>query len=83
MPLNVSHKGQLNVQRANFVLIQTELQLYNNKTDITYVYFLLKLGLNEVGYILAIMSSLKSSRVFLKRNSSEVNINAYNTDILY
>jgi hypothetical protein len=83
-PLNASHKGQLNVHRANFVLIQNELQiLYINEMDITYEDFLLKLGLDEEGYMLAIRSSLKSSRVFLKRNSSEININAYNTDILY
>ena len=41
-----------------------------------------KLDLTEDEYILAIRSSIKRTRIFLKRKSTEVGINCYNLDIL-
>lgn len=50
--------------------------------NITFQKFLEKLELTEVQYIQAIRYSLKRPTLLLKRSTSEVRINNYNTDPL-
>lgn len=48
----------------------------------TFPEFLKALNMNEDLYIRAIRSSLNTPKVFLKRNVSEIRVNAYNNFIL-
>lgn len=50
--------------------------------EMDYAEILKTLNMTETEYILAIRSTLRQNRVFLKRSSLEVNINSYNRDIL-
>ncbi|XP_026470005.1 uncharacterized protein LOC113373956 [Ctenocephalides felis] len=57
-------------------------KLYRENKYMSYEDILKELGMNETEYILSIRSSLKQKRVFLKRSSLEVAVNAYNSNIL-
>lgn len=50
--------------------------------EMTFPEFLKALNMNEDLYIRAIRSSLNTPKVFLKRNVSEIRVNAYNNFIL-
>lgn len=50
--------------------------------DIAFEDFLKKLEMTFESYILAVRSSLKSAKVFLQRNVSEIRINSYNEVLL-
>ena len=50
--------------------------------NISFDELLIKLGVSEKGYILAIRSSLKCSTIFLKRQPNELRINNHNTACL-
>ena len=68
--------------QINFKKIQDKLNdLKNNKNTIEFENFLAELYMNEKEYIMAIRSSINRATVFLKRQSNEVFINAYNKDI--
>uniref|UniRef100_A0A8D8UR91 ATP-dependent DNA helicase n=1 Tax=Cacopsylla melanoneura TaxID=428564 RepID=A0A8D8UR91_9HEMI len=69
--------------KENFKKIEGLMKHYYIKMeDRSFEYVLEKLEMNEDDYILAIRSSLKQVRVFLKRGTQEVGINGYNKDIL-
>uniref|UniRef100_A0A8D8XYD7 ATP-dependent DNA helicase n=1 Tax=Cacopsylla melanoneura TaxID=428564 RepID=A0A8D8XYD7_9HEMI len=55
---------------------------YIKLEDRSFENILEQLDMGEEDYILAIRSSLKQVKVFLKRGSKEVGVNAYNKDIL-
>lgn len=57
-------------------------QFYTKRRLIEYDDILKELKMTDEEYILAIRSTLKQRRIFLKRTSEEVHINAYNKDIL-
>ncbi|XP_055680639.1 uncharacterized protein LOC129788528 [Lutzomyia longipalpis] len=66
-----------------YVKIENEVKNFSLKfVDMSFDDFMLKLGITREKYILAIRSRIKRPRVFLKRSTMEVNINAYNEDIL-
>lgn len=68
---------------GDFKCIQAYMEiLFKNSKRISFADILNELQLTESEYLLAIRSSLKTSKVFLKRSSLEVGINYYNTDIL-
>lgn len=50
--------------------------------DMSFSEFLCKLEISEEMYIMALRSSLKSPKVFLKRDVSEIRVNSYNEMIL-
>lgn len=56
--------------------------LYKKPRQLTHAEMLNELDLTEEEYIIAVRSSIKAPKVFLKRGSLEVGINAYNKDIL-
>jgi len=69
--------------KINYKIINDYLsECIGNKIELTFDEFLNHVNLSEQQYLYAIRSSLVRSRVFLKRNIHEVNINAYNNDIL-
>ena len=55
---------------------------FNSNTDVTFENMLQTLSMTEYEYINAIRSTLKRNKIFLKRSSMEVAINAYNLEIL-
>ena len=80
-PLNNDKNCELN--KNNLEKIKQKMQdFFNNTTDITFEEMLNDLQINEINYIEAIRSSLDQPKVFLKRKSNEVAINAYNKTIL-
>ncbi|XP_031629676.1 uncharacterized protein LOC116344956 [Contarinia nasturtii] len=56
--------------------------LYKNPREISFVDALNELNMTEDCYYYAIRTTLKSARIFLKRGSMDVGVNAYNPDIL-
>ena len=56
--------------------------LINLERDITFDEFLEELGLSEDDYIMALQTSLKTEKVFLKRRPLENRINPYMKDLL-
>ena len=50
--------------------------------DISFEQMLVKLGITEEKYLLAVRSSLNSPTVFLKRQANELRINNYNSACL-
>lgn len=56
--------------------------LFRNPIDIAFDDILIELNLTKEQNVLAIRSSLKVSKIFLKRNSQEISISYYNEDIL-
>jgi PIF1-like helicase/Helitron helicase-like domain at N-terminus/OTU-like cysteine protease/Helicase len=58
-------------------------EFFKKETILAFEGILTKLKLTENDYIMAIRSSLSSTQIFLRRNSREVAINAYNKDILH
>ncbi|XP_026475405.1 uncharacterized protein LOC113380264 [Ctenocephalides felis] len=56
---------------------------YAERKFVSFDDVLQKLDMSEAEYLLAIRSTLKQSRLFLKRSSMEVGINSYNRDILH
>lgn len=57
-------------------------EYYNAFTDVPFEHTLKTLNFTLPQYHMAIRSSLKQAKVFLKRKSTEVGINAYNLDLL-
>ena len=66
----------------DYVNIQCELKNMKNGEDIDIKTFLERISLSEEAYILAIRSKLDTNTIFLKRNPNEININAYNKNLL-
>lgn len=62
--------------------IKTELDIMKFGEDISFQAFLDKLGLTEENHLLALRRTLKRDTHFLKRKSSEIRINNYNTTLL-
>ncbi|XP_026481429.1 uncharacterized protein LOC113388245 [Ctenocephalides felis] len=56
---------------------------YAERKFVSFDDVLQELDMSEAEYLLAIRSTLKQSRLFLKRSSMEVGINSYNRDILH
>lgn len=56
--------------------------LFKNPREVAFEVILEDLKLTKEQYILAIRSTLKTSKPFLKRKSTEVSVNYYNSDIL-
>jgi hypothetical protein len=56
--------------------------MYQNEQELTFDEFISMLHLSEEDYMMAIRSSLKRPKCFLKRSLSEIRINAYNPEIL-
>uniref|UniRef100_A0A8D8ZHS9 ATP-dependent DNA helicase n=1 Tax=Cacopsylla melanoneura TaxID=428564 RepID=A0A8D8ZHS9_9HEMI len=68
----------------NYKKIDNLMKHYYIKQDnVPFETILSKLQITEEEYMLAIRSSINQARVFLKRSSLEVGINAYNRDILH
>ena len=80
-PLEVEDLRQ---HKKNFMSIKEELKkFYKSNEKVSYELFLEKiLKMDEETYLNAIRSSLTRPTVFLKRNSDEIFINAYNQKIL-
>jgi hypothetical protein len=81
-PLPKEHPD-IGTLKKKFVDIQKCMKdLASNEKSITFEDVLKLLGVDENEYYMAIRSSLKRSKVFLKRDSRSVMINGYNRDIL-
>lgn len=63
--------------------IHQHLQNMNMGESITFDDFLIELKITEERYINAIRSSLKTATVFLKREPSEIRVNAYNKSLCF
>ena len=61
---------------------QIQEHLIKLETDITFDEFLEELGLSEDDYIMALQTSLKTEKIFLKRRPLENRINPYMKDLL-
>ncbi|XP_055685430.1 uncharacterized protein LOC129791330 isoform X1 [Lutzomyia longipalpis] len=73
----------VNALKEIYKRIYNEVKNFSIKfVDMSFEDFLFKLDITRQQYILAIRSVIKRPRMFLKRSSLEVNINAYNRDIL-
>ncbi|GBM02705.1 hypothetical protein AVEN_32463-1 [Araneus ventricosus] len=71
-------------ERERLSAIRKQMVYYSkNKLDVAFEEMLTILNMTKENYISAIRSSLKKPQVFLKRKSTEVNINGYNKDILH
>ncbi|GBM80454.1 ATP-dependent DNA helicase PIF1 [Araneus ventricosus] len=71
-------------ERERLSAIRKQMVYYSkNKLDVAFEEMLTILNMTKENYIFAIRSSLKKPQVFLKRKSTEVNINGYNKDILH
>ena len=55
---------------------------FANKSFLNYDEILRNLNMTELENLNAIRATLTSSKVFLKRTINEINLNAYNDDIL-
>lgn len=70
--------------KKNYKAIKELMEkLFKEPAYLSFENILAQLHLTEQQYVLAIRSSLKKPRVFPKRTSLEVAINAYNHDILH
>ena len=65
----------------NFKNVQKVLKEIDGE-EMSFEEFLTKLDMDEESYILSIQSSLKSSKVFLKREVAEIRINSYMKNML-
>lgn len=82
-PLEEADESNRDIANKNAKLIATKMKaLFDKPEEIEFDDMLDELDLSEVECIFAIRSTLKKSRVYLKRLSTEVGINAYNEDIL-
>ena len=63
--------------KSNFVTIQEALDALENSNDISFTQFLASLSITHDDYILAVRSSIKAPKVFLKRKPNECRINPY------
>ena len=68
--------------KACWKSIQQQLNSTREGDNISFDELLIKLGVSEKDYILAIRSSLKCPTIFLKRQPNELRINNYNTAYL-
>lgn len=69
-------------QKENWKKISTFLQENNKGIDKTFDEFLQIIDISEENYIKAVRSTLKDTKIFLKRNPNEIRINSYNCDML-
>ena len=68
--------------KACWKSIQQQLNSMKEGDNISFDELIIKLGVSEKDYILAIRSSLKCPTIFLKRPPNELRINNYNTAFL-
>lgn len=81
------YKGKGKTKRCRFgiplpVMPRTMEVLYKNPVDQSFEEILEELKCSEADYVLAIRSSIKRDKVFTRRRSMEVGMNAYNADML-
>lgn len=86
-PFREEESANIVNEKKNLATIITRLkelwqQTRREAITITFAEFLASMNLNKEQYIDAIRRSLKASKVFLVRTPAEININAYNADIL-
>ena len=83
-PLKESHFDEEEVIKIkkNWEKVKHLLDEMKYGENITFQAFLEKLELTEVQYIQAIRYSLKHPTLLLKRSTSEIRINNYNTNLL-
>ena len=83
VPLDPMDKENLKSHKDNYKSIKTFINKVTKKDEnMTFEEVLEKLELSEDEYMLALRSSLKGPKVFLRRNLNERTINAYNRDLL-
>ena len=80
-PLDNDENKEINKFNLNKIKEMMK-DFFDNTREISFEEMLIALKMNEENYIEAIRSSLDQSKVFLKRKSNEVAINAYNKVIL-
>jgi hypothetical protein len=82
-PFENINKKDKKIYLDNYARIKYYLnKCFANKSFLNYDEILRNLNMTELEYINAIRATLTSSRVFLKRTINEINLNAYNDDIL-
>lgn len=67
-----------NIKKIN----EKMLQFFKTNIKMDFIKVLEELEISEEEYIRAIRTSIKTETIFLKRNSFEVGINAYNIHLL-
>jgi hypothetical protein len=68
---------EMEQHKLNYKLITNKLDAMGDGSDISFEEFLDELELSEEDYYSALRTSINGPRVFLKRQSSEIRVNAY------
>lgn len=79
LDIEIFGKDEVKEQKTNWKSIQTYLNELKEGEDISFQQMLVKLGITEEKYLLAVRSSLNSPTFFLKRQPNELQINNYNS----
>ena len=82
LDIEIFGKDEVKEHKTNWKSIQTYLNELKEGEDISFEQMLVKLGITEEKYLLAVRSSLNSPTVFLKRQANELRINNYNSACL-
>lgn len=75
---NLLHSAKQNYQKVTNLLNSEEMK----GTSLSFNEFLSKLDMDLESYLLAVRSSLKQEKVFLRRQPNETQINSYNSTLL-
>lgn len=81
-PLDDKEVEEITNVQQNYLKIFEYLNDIKIGEDIAFEDFLKELEMTFDSYILAVRSSLKSAKVFLQSNVSEISINSYNEGLL-
>lgn len=81
-PLDDKEDEEVTNVQQNYLKIFEYLNDIKIGEDIAFEDFLKELEMTFDSYILAVRSSLKSAKVFLQRNVSDIRINSYNEVLL-
>lgn len=81
-PLDDKEVKEITNVQQNYLKIFEYLNYIKIGEDIAFEDFLKELEMTFDSYILAVRSSLKSAKVFLQRNVSDIKINSYNEVLL-
>jgi hypothetical protein len=79
----LGQRDDIQIHQKNYVKVAEFLDSVHRKgINMSFVQFLEQISLTYEEYILSIRSSIQSSKVFVKRQVSEVRINSYNSTLL-
>jgi len=79
---NTFNENEKDLVKKNYDKINELLDNLKYNDNLNFEEFLVKLGLTEQQYIMAVRYSLKRDTLLLNRSPSEIRINSYNSDLL-